>query len=385
MRSSKAKIAIIYHYVAHYRKGIFQKLSKNDEFEFTIISGKEVDIQITILDEAYARLPVPDGGIRWQFVRNKWIFGKFLWQKNLFSTIRENHFDAVIFIGNAYFVSNWYAALLCNLSGIKVLMWGHGFLRTERGLKGRLRAAFYRLAEGHFIYSARSIELMRKHGLGNKKLYQINNSLDYDSHLKLRQRVAHIESPYAGFDGYLKLIFVGRLIPQKELDLLLRAQDLLVKKGSKLKLYIIGDGTDRKKLESLSAELGLTDHVEFIGACFDESTLAKYIYFADICVSPGEVGLTAIHSMTFGTPVISHNNFHHQGPEYESIVEGETGDFFEQGSYKSLAKSIEKFIPLLDDRGGVREACFKMIDEYFTPDYQNRMFSRGLREVFLDA
>ena len=35
--------------------------------------------------------------------------------------------------------------------------------------------------------------------------------------------------------------------------------------------------------------------------------ISKYLYYADICVSPGNVGLTAIHSLTYGTPVNSQN------------------------------------------------------------------------------
>ena len=55
--------------------------------------------------------------------------------------------------------------------------------------------------------------------------------------------------------------------------------------------------------------LNLQDQIWFYGACYDESKLGELIFNADLCVSPGNVGLTAVHSMGYGTPVITHNNF----------------------------------------------------------------------------
>lgn len=68
-------------------------------------------------------------------------------------------------------------------------------------------------------------------------------------------------------------------------------------------------------------------NVWFYGSCYDEQTNAELIYNADMCVAPGNVGLTAIHAMTFGCPVITHSDFKWQMPEFEAIHPGKTGDF----------------------------------------------------------
>ena len=44
----------------------------------------------------------------------------------------------------------------------------------------------------------------------------------------------------------------------------------------------------------------------------------------DITVSPDKVGLTAIHSMAYGRPVITHDNMDRQGPEVEAVIPGRT-------------------------------------------------------------
>ena len=61
-----------------------------------------------------------------------------------------------------------------------------------------------------------------------------------------------------------------------------------------------------------------------IGECYSEETNAKLIYNADLCVAPGNIGLTAIHVMMFGCPAITHNDFKWQMPEFEAIKSMET-------------------------------------------------------------
>jgi glycosyltransferase involved in cell wall biosynthesis len=52
-------------------------------------------------------------------------------------------------------------------------------------------------------------------------------------------------------------------------------------------------------------ERKLDDFIVFYGESYNERELAPLIALADVCVSPGNVGLTAIHALTYGTPVIN--------------------------------------------------------------------------------
>ena len=136
-------------------------------------------------------------------------------------------------------------------------------------------------------------------------------------------------------------------------------------------MTFIGNGTELDALKSLAEELNLSKNVWFYGACYNENLLGEMIYNADLCVAPGNIGLTAMHSLVFGTPAITHNDFTHQMPEYEAIHDGVTGTFFECGSIISLAEGIARwFDEHRDDRKTVRQACMREIDDNWTPNFQ---------------
>ena len=104
----------------------------------------------------------------------------------------------------------------------------------------------------------------------------------------------------------------------------------------------IGDGPIasllRKKAEKMM------EQVTFLGAVYDEELIASLLWNADLCISPGNVGLTALHSMAYGTPVATHNDFAEQMPEYEAIIEGRTGFFFDRNSVDDLEKETDQLV-----------------------------------------
>ena len=54
-------------------------------------------------------------------------------------------------------------------------------------------------------------------------------------------------------------------------------------------------------------------------------------------VSPGNVGLNAVHALSYGTPVITHNNVNNQMPEHETIIENFNGCFHKENDINSIA------------------------------------------------
>ena len=86
-----------------------------------------------------------------------------------------------------------------------------------------------------------------------------------------------------------------------------------------------------------------------------------------------------MHTMVFGTPVVSHNNFPWQMPEFEAIQSGKTGDFFEYQNQQSLVDTISKwFASKKDCRDEVRQACYHEIDTQWNPEFQIEVYKKML-------
>ncbi len=120
----------------------------------------------------------------------------------------------------------------------------------------------------------------------------------------------------------------------KKLDLLLEAINSINEETPKINLIIIGDGPERKDLEIKGISGIENQWLHFTGACYDEEEIGKYLSKSDLCVSPGNVGLTAVHSLSFGTPVCTHDNMSNQMPEAGAIQDGYNGFFFRENDSK---------------------------------------------------
>jgi glycosyltransferase involved in cell wall biosynthesis len=111
------------------------------------------------------------------------------------------------------------------------------------------------------------------------------------------------------------LLFIGKLIPEKRLDVgLLALREL----ADPPVLVVIGDGPERDRLRKLA----LTE-VLFQGAIYDEAELATYLRLAEFLLLPGRVGLTCIHGFAAGRPcVTTHPGEVDQTPEFEYVENG---------------------------------------------------------------
>jgi glycosyltransferase involved in cell wall biosynthesis len=87
------------------------------------------------------------------------------------------------------------------------------------------------------------------------------------------------------------LTFVGRLVPIKRVDVLLRAVARARSQGAPVRLVIVGDGETRAELEELSAQLGIVDDVYFAG------------YRADMVSVTAASDIAVLSSDNEGTPV----------------------------------------------------------------------------------
>ena len=142
------------------------------------------------------------------------------------------------------------------------------------------------------------------------------------------ESINKIDSRFRGNDNYY--LIVSRLSKYKKVDLAIRACNKLKKK-----LVIIGEGSDRKYLESISGPT-----IEFRGFLPDKE-VRNYYKNARAFIFPAEedFGLTPIEAMASGTPVIAYK----KGGLLETVKEGISGIFFKNQTCKGLTFAIKKF------------------------------------------
>lgn len=103
------------------------------------------------------------------------------------------------------------------------------------------------------------------------------------------------------------ILFVGRIAEEKNIPFLIRVMKNLGKKAQNAKLYVVGDGPDKEKYETLVQEENLTDKVFFVGKIpFNE--MAYYYNIADLFVTASTTetqGLTVIEAMASSVPVLA--------------------------------------------------------------------------------
>ena len=363
------KLCLISNTASHYRAPIYKLIDETFETKFFFSEPFE---NMKLMDYSLLKQPVTE--------LKTWHWHNFSFQHGA-SAILSKQFDYFITLGDVRSLSTWLFLLSAKVRHKKVFVWTHGWYGKESGLESFIKRVFYKLPTGVLLYGNYAKSLMIKEGIDAKKLFVVHNSLDYEKQLQLRNTIkpSDIYKKYFHNDNQT-IIIICRLNARKRIDMLIEALEILKKKGLVYNLVIVGEGPEKEKLQDLVRAKTIEEQVWFYGACYDEIENAELIYNSDVCVTPGDVGLTAIHTMMFGVPVITHNCYPSQGPEFETIREGVTGQFYQYGNIQSLASAIEDWLSSRkSNRGDVRQACYHEIDTQWTPAFQLKVIQSALQ------
>lgn len=366
------KICFLLNFGAHYRRPVYEAIGR--EFSCDFIFGDKADTEIKPLD--YATLP----GFR--KVVHTLRLGKFYWQRHTLRLLREPY-DYFVLTGDQFCLSYWLLLLGAKLTRKKMVVWAHGWYGKESLPTRWMKGTFLRLFNRLLIYNERSIDLLAARGFKREKMLCIANSLDSDRQRDIREHLApsRLYRDHFGNDNPT-LIYCGRLQALKRLDVLLDALVLLRDAGQVVNCVFVGKDVDGLHIDALIRERGLESQTWLYGPCYDESLLAELFYNASACVSPGNVGLTAIHSLSYGCPVLTHGDFPWQMPEFEAIRPGVTGDFFQRNDAHDLVRALRPWLALTAaQREDVRRQAFAEIDRKWNIHYQLQV----LHQTFPDA
>lgn len=209
--------------------------------------------------------------------------------------MKSQRFDACVIHGFQAALVAWPS--VCLMRNI-------GFAYMHRGNKRqavtdpifRLLFAPFRVVVGNSDATTKSLARY----VTENKLFTIANGIDRSRFLS----PCSMESGVPTQHDLITLITVGRLIDGKGLDFLIESMQLLKQIESSFRLYIIGEGPKRLKLEALISEMKLEDQVHLLGR---SKNIAADLMNSDIFLFASEKeGLSnaVLEAMAAGLPSV---------------------------------------------------------------------------------
>ena len=300
-----------------------------------------------------------------------------VWQRGLLSLLQSQLYDIVIAEFNLRIVSNVLGCLWRQRLPLQWIWWGHGISPQSDALSIRLRVWLSRLADALIFYEATQRKKFVAWGVAPEKTFVAPNSIETEQITPLVTSRSREERN--------RILYIGRLTERKKVDLLIRGfARVCPQLPPDTLLTIIGDGPERQTLEQVATHSGVSERVEFVGAVYQQERLAPWFNTAWASVSPGAIGLSAVHSLAYGVPLLIARNEAH-GPEIGAIVEGAHGFFFRSDDVEGLSEHLVLLSQDCQRWAHMARAARCAVQDHFSLDGMVRNFEQAVRYVHTNA
>lgn len=235
----------------------------------------------------------------------------------------------------------------------------HHRFKGKRGLRRLLIRLLYPGAAG-IIAVSRGIagDVIRHYACPAAKIHVIHNGVD----IAAIKHLAQAETAAEGFRNFqgTKILACGRLSYQKNFGLLIRAFAALAERD-KTRLYLLGEGTEKKALVQLAADLGISGQVIFLG--FQTNPFC-YLARSDLFVLSSRYegfGNVLIEAMACGTAVIAVDCPH--GPA-EILADPAWGLLIPPQDTAALTRGMQKLLEDTSLRAGLARGGQKRAGDF---------------------
>ncbi|MFX4261403.1 1,4-alpha-glucan branching protein domain-containing protein [Pelotomaculum propionicicum] len=146
-------------------------------------------------------------------------------------------------------------------------------------------------------------EVIRLFGITRKKVFSIPNGVD-PANLGIPRQLVPGKKEF--YPGEKAIMFIGRLVPEKGVQVLLEAFSILLPQLPDLKLLVGGTGPYSNYLKTMAAQMGLSEKTVFLGF-LNEEQRNYHLKQADVAVFPSlyePFGIVALEAMAAQIPVI---------------------------------------------------------------------------------
>lgn len=220
-------------------------------------------------------------------------------------------------------------------------------------------------------------DVLRRWGLTTDKLRTINNAVDIK-----RYRSASPTLPKDLIESYQPLVgFVGRLVPAKGGETLLRAAREVLTLWPRAGFVFIGEGPSRGAWETSARILDISERVRFLGSRTDMPGLYASL---DMVVLPSQVEsmpMCVLEAMAAGRPIIATP----VGAVPQLITSGETGLLVPVGDVNALANAISRLAANPEYARTLGAQGFERVSRQFSADAMAQQYLELYKQVLAPA
>ena len=157
------------------------------------------------------------------------------------------------------------------------------------------------------------------------------------------------------------IIFAGRLIKEKNVDVLIKAIEMVRQKIPDIKCIIIGDGPEKRNLERLVRDLEMEDNVKFTGFLDSHDEVISYMKSSKIFVLPSTregFGIVALEANACGLPVVTVNHIRNAASD---LIKNDENGYVCELSEEDIAGKI---LMGMDRRADMKRRCIESAKRY---------------------
>ena len=217
-------------------------------------------------------------------------------------------------------------------------VWGKSYWVGYLGWRGKIGALIERLCVHipSIIITPSNLTATRLVALGadSKRVSVVKNAVDVDG---IRNSTV--------LDVGIDLLYAGRLIENKRVDVAIKALKVLIDKGYNLRLGIVGVGPEEERLKTICINLGIQKNVEFFGEVGTQIELWGMLKSAKVFLFPSEregFGLMVAESLVAGVPVVTSDSFDNLSKLL--INDKETGSLVKSGDVYQFSIAVENWL-----------------------------------------
>jgi len=368
------RVAILQYRLLHYRLELFERLRGRcaaNGIELHVVHGQPTAQEETKKDTGF---------LRWaDVVRNRYVTvgdRDVLWQP---FPRHLNDIQLVIMMQESRLISNYRWLLFRGGIGAKLAYWGHGrnFQSVApTGFRERWKKLLLGKVDWWFAYTELTRSILLESKYPDERITVLNNAIDNESFARDLESIdeftkTNVRGEFDLSPSAMIGLFCGSMYPDKRLDFLVAAADLIRDRIRDFHMILIGDGPSASVIRVATER---RPWLHWLGVKNGRDK-AKYFSVADVVLNPGGVGLHVLESFAARVPLITTSDALH-GPEI-AYLEDNVNGMIVAGGVEKYAAAVVQLLKNRSQLASLRKGALEAAGRYTLSAMVNR-FADGI-------